>query len=124
MEQLVVVKRNGQLQLPGEFRKKLNLAQGDRLRAEVKGRRLVLQKVRSQDSQLAATMMWAKNAARKLGTDITDRQLVAALKPEFMRKLSEKTQRRIEELGLSEAEIEREIIKECREKRQSQKSAK
>lgn len=124
MEQLVVIKRNGQLQLPGEFRKKLNLIQGDHLKAEVKGQRLVLQKVRSQDRELAATLSWARNAARKLGTDITNRQLLAALKPEFMRKLSEKTQRKIEELGLSEAEIEREIIKECREARQSQKSAK
>ena len=124
MEQLVVIKRNGQLQLPGEFRKKLNLTQGDHLKAEVKGQRLVLQKVRSQDRELAATMMWARNAARRLGTRITNRQLAAALKPEFMRKLSEKASRKIEELGLSEAALEREITKECREARHGNKSTK
>jgi len=124
MEQLVVIKRNGQVQLPGELRKKLNLAQGDHLKAQVKGQRLVLQKVRLRDRELAATMTWAKNAARRLGTRITNRQVVAALKPQFMRKLSKKTHRKIEELGLSEAKIEREIIKECREARHTQKSAK
>jgi uncharacterized protein YjiS (DUF1127 family) len=51
------------------------------------------------------------------------RLLRTALKPEFMQRLSEKTQRKIKKLGLSETEIEREIIRECREARYSQKSA-
>lgn len=40
-------------------------------------------------------------------------QLLTALKPEFMQRLSEKTQLKIAELGLSDAQIEQEILEEC-----------
>jgi len=122
MGQVIVIERDGQVRLPAPLRKKLNLARGDQLRVRVQGQKLVLEKVKKRDLKAEETLTWAKRAARKLGTRVTQRQLLEALKPEFMRKLSQKTQRRIDELGLTEAEIEREILKECYDARHGRKS--
>lgn len=122
MAAVIVIEQDGQLQLPENLRKKLNLAKGDQLKVRVKGQKLILEKLKKRDMEFEETLAWAKEAASKLGTPITRQQLIEALKPEFMQKLTEKTQRRIEELGLTEAEIEQEILDECYNARHGKKS--
>ncbi len=74
---------------------------------------LALEKLINRNRELEQTLAWAKQATRKLGLKLTPQQLLAGLKPEFLQKLSEKTQPKIEELGLNEAQIEQEILEEC-----------
>lgn len=121
MEQVIILEQDGQVRLPAQLREQLNLSSGDQLKVQIKGRKLVLEKLVKRSRELEETLAWAKKAAQRLGHELTPQQLLSALKPEFMQKLSEKTQLKIEELGLSEAQIEQEILEECYQARQTKK---
>lgn len=121
MEQVVFVEQDGQVRLPAQVREQLDLSSGDQLRVQIRGSKLVLEKLKKRSRELEETLAWAKKAAQKLGQQLTPQQLLTALKPEFMQKLSEKTQLKIEELGLSDDQIEQEILEECYQVRHGKK---
>ncbi len=124
MEQVITVNRNGQVQLPGPLRKKLKLNQGDKLKAQVQGQKLVLEKLKKKNADTNDAIAWVQNAVRRLGSRMTRQEALAALQPEFMQRLSQKTQQRIAELGLTEEQIEREILEECRDIKRKQRPKK
>jgi len=121
MEQLIIIEQDGQVRLPAQVIEQLDLTSGDQLKVRVQGRKLVLEKLIKRNRELEETLAWAKKAAQKLGQQLTPQQLLTALKPEFMQRLSEKTQLKIEELGLSDAQIEQEILEECYKARHRKK---
>jgi len=121
MEQVIIVEQDGQVRLPAQVREQLDLISGDQLKVRVQGRKLVLEKLMKRSKELEETLAWAKKAAQKFEQQLTPQQLLSALKPEFMQRLSEKTQLKIEELGLSDDQIEQEILEECYQVRHGKK---